>query len=213
LARASSAAEATRALTSRRAAEMQATDVHRNVMQLLLGAGAVTEEDLLSKLGECIETHRDDAKRAKLKLVGDHDKEKAVLDGVVSVLNSQLDALAMKVAKVRSKHDKHVYYGLVNLRSDDFIKQGTNLDKGEQELFYKILEAIDACHDKDIEEMVAHNKRLDCQPRVSSEDATACLQQLEHGQWLHKSDDGVFSLGVRILLQRMYAGTESSGDA
>ena len=100
---------------------------------------------------------------------------------------------------MRSKHDKHVYYGLVNLRSDDFIKQGTNLDKGEQELFYKIvrspqslhhtgcatseralrtqLEAIDACHDKDIEEMVAHNKRLDCQPRVSSEDATACLQQ------------------------------------
>jgi hypothetical protein len=32
-----------------------------------------------------------------------------------------------------------VYYGIVNLRPDDLVKLGTNLDKGEQELFHKIV--------------------------------------------------------------------------
>ena len=45
-----------------------------------------------------------------------------------------------QVAKQRSKHDdKQVYYGIVNLRPDELVKLGTNLDKGEQELFHKIV--------------------------------------------------------------------------
>jgi len=44
------------------------------------------------------------------------------------------------VAKQRSKHDdKQVYYGIVNLRPDELVKLGTNLDKGEQELFHKVV--------------------------------------------------------------------------
>ena len=44
------------------------------------------------------------------------------------------------MAKQRSKHDdKQVYYGVVNLRPDGLVKLGTNLDKGEQELFHKIV--------------------------------------------------------------------------
>ena len=107
-----------------------------------------------------------------------------------------------QVAKQRSKHDdKQVYYGIVNLRPDELVKLGTNLDKGEQELFHKIvrglpprktgarhakptrcappaqLDEIDSSEEKEIDEMGAHNKRLDCTPRVSSEDATSCLQQ------------------------------------
>jgi len=75
------------------------------------------------------------------------------------------------------------------------------------------LDEIDSSEDKEIDELAAHNKRLECQPRVSSEDATSCLQQLEHGQWLHKSDDGSFSLGIRILLQRMYTSNTAGGEA
>ena len=112
------------------------------------------------------------------------------------------------------------------------------------------LDEIDSSEEKEIDEMGAHNKRLDCTPRVSSEDATSCLQQcarhpaphahlpgrrshssltrpslaphsplpvaasrLEHGQWLHKSDDGSFSLGIRILLQRMYTSNATAGEA
>ena len=37
--------------------------------------------------------------------------------------------------------------------------------------------------------------------------------RLEHGQWLHKSDDGSFSLGIRILLQRMYTSNATAGEA
>ena len=66
-------------------------------MQVLLGAGAMAEDDLLSKLQECIELHQDAARRAKLKFVDNKEQDKATLDSVISVLNTQLDPLGLKV--------------------------------------------------------------------------------------------------------------------
>ena len=57
----------------------------------------MAEDDLLSKLEECIGLHQDAAKRAKLKFAGNKDQDKATLDSVVSVLNTQLDPLGLKV--------------------------------------------------------------------------------------------------------------------
>lgn len=186
--------------------------VHQNLMQVLLGAGAISEEDLLVKLQECVDTHREDATKAKLRMGDDEERNRATLDSVVTTLNDKIeDALAMKVAKAKNKLDKKVYYGIVNLRSDDFVKHATNLDKGEQELFYKILEEVDNSDDKWIDPMEAQNKRLECQSKVSSDDASACLQQLEHDQWLYKSDDGWYTLGIRVVLQRMYQAARPSG--
>ena len=141
----------------------------------------------------------------------DEERNRATLDSVVTTLNDKIeDALAMKVAKAKNKLNKKVYYGIVNLRSDDFVKHATNLDKGEQELFHKILE-VDNSDDKWIDPMEAQNKRLECQSKVSSDDASACLQQLEHDQWLYKSDDGWYTLGIRVVLQRMYQAARPSG--
>ena len=72
-------------------------DSQKNMMQALLGAGAMAEDDLLSKLEECIGLHQDAAKRAKLKFADNKDQDKATLDSVVSVLNTQLDPLGLKV--------------------------------------------------------------------------------------------------------------------
>ena len=69
----------------------------KNMMQVLLGAGAMAEDDLLSKLQECIELHQDAARRAKLKFVDNKEQDKATLDSVISVLNTQLDPLGLKV--------------------------------------------------------------------------------------------------------------------
>ena len=71
--------------------------VSRRGMLALLGAGGMAEDDLLSKLEECIEVHRDAAKRAKLKTAESKEQNKATLDSVVSVLNTQLDPLGLKV--------------------------------------------------------------------------------------------------------------------
>ena len=186
--------------------------VHQNLMQVLLGAGAISEEDLLAKLQECVDTHREDAAKGKLRMGDDEERNRATLDSVVTTLNDKIeDPLAMKVAKAKNKLDKKVYYGIVNLRSDDFVKHASNLDKGEQELFYKILEEVDNSDDKWIDPMEAQNKRLECQSKVSSDDASACLQQLEQDQWLYKSDDGNYTLGIRVVLQRMYQAARPSG--
>lgn len=69
----------------------------KNMMQALLGAGAIAEDDLLSKLEDCIGLHQDAAKRARLKFADNKDQDKATLDSVVSVLNTQLDPLGLKV--------------------------------------------------------------------------------------------------------------------
>ena len=69
----------------------------KNMMQVLLGAGAMAEDDLLSQLQECIELHQDAARRAKLKFVDNKEQDKATLDAVISVLNTQLDPLGLKV--------------------------------------------------------------------------------------------------------------------
>ena len=71
-------------------------------MQVLLGAGAMAEDDLLSKLQECIELHQDAARRAKLKFVDNKEQDKATLDSVISVLNTQLDPLGLKVRRARN---------------------------------------------------------------------------------------------------------------
>ena len=72
------------------------------MMQALLGAGAMAEDDLFSKLQECIDLHQDAAKRAKLRW-GDKDQNKATLDSVVSALNTQLDPLGLKVCHRQAK--------------------------------------------------------------------------------------------------------------
>ena len=40
--------------------------------------------------------------------------------------------------------------------------------------------------------------------KLSASDAGKCLERLERGHWLAKSDDGFYSLGVRTELQRRY---------
>ena len=48
---------------------------------------------------------------------------------------------------------------------------------------------------------------------MSPTEAQECLQRLEEGQWLAKSEDGVYSVGIRCELQRMYLDTAPAGDA
>ena len=45
---------------------------------------------------------------------------------------------------------------------------------------------------------------LDATTKLSASNALCCLERLELGQWLAKSDDGYYSLGVRTELQRRY---------
>ena len=109
-------------------------------MQLLLDRGAFSEAELLDLLNQCVQQFPDDAKRARIKLHND-DRDKEVLDRVVKTeLSDLLEPLAMKVAKSRSKADKQVYYGLVNLREDDFAKLARSLSEKEQEFFHRLPE-------------------------------------------------------------------------
>ena len=43
---------------------------------------------------------------------------------------------------------------------------------------------------------------LSATSKLSVSDAGKCLERLERGHWLYKSDDGYYELGVRTELQR-----------
>ena len=100
------------------------SDVHRNIAQLLLEEGIFAETDLLEHLGECIEKHKDQAKRARLKRTHDQTKDGAMLTTVVEDINKQLEPLGLKVARMKSRNGSdsgafQLYYGVVNLDEED----------------------------------------------------------------------------------------------
>ena len=183
--------------------------MHRNVCQLLLEHGVFGEEDLIDRLGDCIDRHKQDAKRLKIKRHDDESRNQQQLGKVVDQVNAQLEPLQLKVARMRSKISGEwlTYYGVVNLNEDDALgAHAVSLSKSEQEFFHRLVGDILSCDERRVEATEATNigRDLVSTTRLSAADANRCLEKLELGQWLAKSDDGFYSLGVRTELQRRY---------
>ena len=51
-------------------------------------------------------------------------------------------------------------------------------------------------------------RELSATSKLSISDAGKCLERLERGQWLFKSDEGYYSLGVRTEMQRRYLSSD-----
>eukprot|EP00966_Prymnesium_polylepis_P143056 3301948-Prymnesium_polylepis.1 len=54
------------------------------------------------------------------------------------------------------------------------------------------------------QEAAGIGRDLSSSNRMGASEAQECLKRLEEGQWLARSDDGVYSVGIRCELQRMY---------
>ena len=121
------------------------TDVHRNITQLLLEEGVYSESDLMNLMGDCIDLHKREALKGRLKRTHEEAHDKKTLKAVVDRINEQLQPLQLKIAVMKSKQlsgEYETYYGLVNLNEHDgFAKQGW-LNKSEQEFFHNIVEEI-----------------------------------------------------------------------
>ncbi len=205
------------------AASSRNSDVHRNICQLMLDQGIYSEKELVEHMGECIERHKGEAKRVKLKRTHDEAKDQKTLEGVVARINEQLEPLGLKVARLKSKvtGEWERYYGMVNLNEEDSFGKQDWLNKAEQEYFNKLVEEILEADGQRVEAVAAANlgRGLEHNSKLSASDAGKALEKLERGHWLLKSDDGFFSLGVRSELQRKYtseygaAGSQGGGGA
>lgn len=192
------------------------SDVHKNVAQLLLSAGALPEDDLLEKLKECVAAHAAEAKRARLKVhATDNEKNLALLAAVVKDINAALEPLGVKVGRKRDKHDRLVYYGLANLRFDDkAAAAATPLGRAEQEFFHKLAAAIGAAPARELDAIEAENVRLQLSGgnKLSEAETARCLQRLEESKWLARCgpEDGAgYTLGIRAIIQDDYSVKES----
>lgn len=189
---------------------MSTTDCHRNMCQLLLDHGVFSEDELLEQLGESIERHKrdiaDKRESKRLKLHHEEQRDLKTLAAVIEHINEQIEPFGMKVARMKSQTSGtwQVYYGVVNLAEEDGFKQEW-LSKSEQEFFHLLVGEIIGSDSKQIEssEAAALGRDLS-QTKLSAAEAHRCLERLELGQWLAKSDDGHYSLGVRTELQRRY---------
>ena len=187
------------------------SDVHKNVAQLLLSAGALPEDDLLDKLKECVAAHAAEAKRARLKVhASDNEKNLALLAAVVKDINAALEPLGVKVGRKRDKHDRLVYYGLANLRFDDkAAAAATPLGRAEQEFFHKLAAAIGAAPARELDAIEAENVRLQLSGgnKLSEAETARCLQRLEESKWLARCgpEDGAgYTLGIRAIIRDDY---------
>ena len=197
-------------------------DVQRNMCQLLLAHGIFSERQLLDLFEQCIVQHKADAKRARLTHTGDDDKDRRTLMAVIDALNGQLESLGMKIAKLRSRASgsEDWYYGVVNLGGDDpFSRLADSLNKAEQEYFHKLITRILESEDMEgdrlcLESELAISVRQDLSSaKMTQNEAVACLERLERGNWLAKSDEGNYSLGVRTELQRRYLTAKPEAEA
>ena len=59
----------------------------------------------------------------------------------------------------------------------------------------------------------ALGRELSSSNKINASEAQECLQRLEEGQWLAKSDEGVYSIGIRCELQRMYTNAPAQAAA
>eukprot|EP00326_Haptolina_ericina_P002325 CAMPEP_0181203078 /NCGR_PEP_ID=MMETSP1096-20121128/19190_1 /TAXON_ID=156174 ORGANISM="Chrysochromulina ericina, Strain CCMP281" /NCGR_SAMPLE_ID=MMETSP1096 /ASSEMBLY_ACC=CAM_ASM_000453 /LENGTH=189 /DNA_ID=CAMNT_0023293647 /DNA_START=49 /DNA_END=618 /DNA_ORIENTATION=- len=179
------------------------TAVHRNMNQLLLEGGAFSETDLLELLRRCIEAHD-----SRIVLKGDAS-DLQTLDNLVSnECSKMLEPLGIKIAKVRNRAEQQMYYGVVNLRSDDPFAQLANcLSTKEQEFFHRMINEMatpERSGKIDAMEAASLGRELSGANKLNPSEAQECLQRLEEGQWLTKSEEGVYSVGIRCELQKRY---------
>lgn len=193
------------------------TDCHRNVCQVLLDQGVITESALFDAFSEVLDRHKSDAKRARLSLKGDDEKDRKTLQSVIDTCNEGLEPLGLKIARMRHKDGSasdednawSTYFGVVNLVEEDARQDWMN--KSEQEFFHKLVIEILGSDDKQVEsqEAVAIGRDLEATSKLSASDANNYLDRLTRAQWLAKSDDGYYSLGVRTELQRRYLASDA----
>lgn len=156
----------------------------QNIVQLLLEMGVFSEPDLLDLLSQCLEAHKESARRAGLRW---HDENtgsnQKTLEAVISDCSKQLEPLGMKVAplppaarcggalgglltgaaprraqvaRTRSRVDKTTYYGVVNiLSSDPFAQLANSLNAKEREFFHVLEREMSAKEKGSLEAMEA----------------------------------------------------------
>ena len=197
---------------------MAMTSCHRNVVQILLDQGVLSEQVFLETFGEVVQRYQHEAKRARIALKGDEEKDKKTLVQAVDLCNERLEPLGLKIAKMKHKDREgadgqegtwNTYYGVVNLVEED-TKQDW-MGKSEQEFFHKLVMEILGSDTKQIEsqEATSIGRDLESTTKLNPTEANRCLERLTQGQWLAKSDDGYYSLGVRTELQRRYLASDS----
>uniref|UniRef100_A0A7S2GTV5 Non-structural maintenance of chromosomes element 1 homolog n=1 Tax=Haptolina brevifila TaxID=156173 RepID=A0A7S2GTV5_9EUKA len=126
-------------------------DVQRNLCQILLDQGAVSEAHMLEYFHECYERHKESAKQAKLRWYDEtksdesRKKNQETLSSIMDALNEQLKEFSLRVIRAKSKQsgEPEWYYGVVNMNSEDAFSQLANsLSKPEQEFFQKCVAAL-----------------------------------------------------------------------
>ena len=147
----------------------------------------------------------------------DDEKNRKELSRLIDELNEQLEALGIKVNRMKSKATGkwEMHYGVVNLNGEDeFSSLALGLTKAEQELFHKVIAEIMASEERKIESSDAASLRHQLTAsKISQADAEACLERLASGSWLATDDDGNYLLGVRTELQQRYTSVPAADAA
>ena len=196
-----------------------AANPNRRMLQLLLTEGAISETDLLEHLGDCVERHKAEAKRAKVAYKHEAERDIKTLRGIVDDINSQIEAWNMKIARKNFKapgSSKWVHhYGVVNILEDDGMCKQDWLSKSEQEFFHLIVAEILDADTKSIDSTIAIPRPRphdddQAQPEQGSDASIASRR----GSGSPRTRMGSYALGVRTELQRLYwsadPGTEGN---
>ncbi|KAJ1624518.1 Non-structural maintenance of chromosomes element 1 [Pavlovales sp. CCMP2436] len=192
-------------------------DLHRQLLQHLMAAGAIGEDELLQLMKSLVQGYAhdlgNDSRYSKYIRPG---TSKASVDECVTVLNKELEFFSLKVVKAHSVAEKKFYYGVVNLVNDEAAQKATSFSASQVVLFSKvkglIQEAQVGDHPGSIDCMAAENARQTIGTGVPAIDASAAeeaIRKLVEQKWLSLVQDGddVYQLGPRSILNAQYTGS------
>ncbi|KAG8467245.1 hypothetical protein KFE25_000561 [Diacronema lutheri] len=190
-------------------------DMHRAMLQSLLGAGEVSEDEMLALTRQLVDIYRADLATSRYRRYTSAAVNGAMVDDCVNEINHQLEFLALKVAKAHCASDGAFHYALVNLVHDDHANKGHTFMPAQIALFAKVRDEIEQNEEgaaatgvASIDVMGAENLRLDLGQGLKMDDALyqTTIEKLIAQRWLEVGgdDESEIRLGPRSVLQAQY---------
>jgi hypothetical protein len=187
-------------------------DLHRLMLQHLMAAGAIGEDDLLDLTQSLVRGYARDLGNSPYRKYNDGRLSKASVDECVSVLNKELEFFALKVAKAHFAVDKKFYYGVVNLVNDEAAQKASSFSPPQVALFSKVKGAIQEAQRGDqpgsVDCMAAENlgRTLGVGVALDAGQSEEAIRKLVESKWLSHVQDGddVYQLGPRSILNAQY---------
>jgi len=161
-------------------------EAHRVMMQILWSHQILSEP----RLNEILQ-----------KILAHYQMEPITLEMFLRTINKTIEFMGFEIRKIIGEEDGIAYWGIANIKSDDFAKGATALNAEQLNLFQLIIRKIVEEDSGELSKTELINARLEITERqISAQKAEETIDYLIETKWLRANNDKI-CLGPRTFLE------------